>query len=118
MAGRTAEALESVDQAAGLASEGSWDSASLKIQKADLLVSLDDPQGAETLLRRASEEAQQAGGRMLELHAATRLARLAGPSSRPDAAARLREIVETFTEGADNPDVLEARAALDEESPR
>jgi predicted ATPase/class 3 adenylate cyclase len=112
MAGRTAEALEVVDQAAALASEGSWDSASLKIQKADLLLSLDDPQGAETLLRRALDEAQQAGGRMLQLHAATRLARLAGPASQPDAAARLREIVEMFTEGADNPDVMEARAVL------
>jgi predicted ATPase/class 3 adenylate cyclase len=111
MAGRTAEALEVVDQAAGLASEGSWDSAALKTQKADLLVSLDDPKGAETLLWRAIEEAKQAGGRMLELRAATRLASLAGPAQL-DATARLREIVETFTEGADNPDVLEARAVL------
>ena len=49
---------------------------------------------------------------MLQLHAATRLARLAGPAAQRAAAARLREIVETFTEGADNPDVLEARAVL------
>jgi tetratricopeptide (TPR) repeat protein len=114
MAGRTAEALVVVDQAAGLASEGSWDSAVLKIQKADLLLSTDDLQGAVTLLGSALEEAHQAGGRMLELRAATRLAQLAGPASRRDATATLREIVETFTEGADNPDVLRARAVLGE----
>ena len=106
MAGRLVEAREVVDQAAGLATENSWDSASLKTQKADLLLSLGDAQGAEMLLRRALEEAQRAGGRMLELRAATRLA---GPASGQDARARLRKIVESFTEGADNPDVLEAR---------
>lgn len=115
MAGRTAEALEVVNQAAGLASEGSWDSAALKIQKADLLVSLDDAQGAETLLRRAVEEAKGSKGRMLQLRATTRLARLAGPASPLDEAARLREIVEKFTEGADNLDLLEARAMLAKE---
>ena len=115
MAGRTTEALEFVDQAAGLASEGSWDSASTKIQKADLLLSFDDPHGAESLLLQALDEAQQAGGRMLQLHAATRLARLAAPASRQQATIRLREIIDTFTEGADNPDVLEARAVLTEE---
>ena len=114
MAGRLVEAREVVDQAAGLATENSWDSASLKTQKADLLLSLGDAQGAEMLLRRALEEAQRAGGRMLELRAATRLARLAGPASGQDARARLRKIVESFTEGADNPDVLEAHAVLHE----
>lgn len=114
MGGRTADALDAVDEAAGLASEGSWDSAGLKIQRADLLLSLDDAQGAESLLRHAFDEAQQAGGRMLQLRAATRLARLAGTASARDATAVLQEIVETFTEGADNPDVLEARAVIDE----
>jgi predicted ATPase/class 3 adenylate cyclase len=116
LAGRTAEALALVDQAAALASEGSWDSASLKIQRADLLLSMGDAQGAESWLRRAVEEAQQTGGRMLQLLAATRLARLAGPASREEAG-RLREIVETFTEGAGNPDLLDARAVLDQAAP-
>ena len=68
--------------------------------------------------RRAFDEAQQAGGRMLQLRAATRLARLEGTDSRRDATASLREFVETLTEGADNPDVLAARAALDEADAR
>jgi predicted ATPase/class 3 adenylate cyclase len=114
LAGRATDAIEVVDQAAGLAGEGSWDSASLNTQRADLLLSLDDAQGAEPWLRRAFEEAQQSGGRMLQLRAATRLARIAGPDSRHDAVAQLREIVDTFTEGADNVDLLEARAVLNE----
>jgi predicted Zn-dependent protease len=118
MAGRTAEALDAVDQAAGLASEGSWDSAGLKIQRADLLLSMGDAQGAESFLRRALDEAQQAGGRMLQLRAATRLARLMGRVSPAEGTAMLQEIVETFIEGADNPDVLEARAVLDEAATR
>jgi predicted ATPase/class 3 adenylate cyclase len=113
LAGRTADALELVDQAAGLAAEGSWDSVGLKILRADLLLSIGDAQGAEPWLRRAVEEAQQTGGRMLQLRAATRLARVAGPASRRGAVAQLRDIVETFTEGADNVDVLDARAVLD-----
>jgi hypothetical protein len=107
-----------LDQAANLASEGSWDSASLKVLRADLLHSQGDAQGAEFSLVRAVEEAQQGGARMLQLRAATRLARLSGMTSQRDATALLREIVETFTEGLDNPDVLEARAVLDEAGTR
>jgi predicted ATPase/class 3 adenylate cyclase len=113
-AGRTAEALEVVDRAANLAGEGSWDSANLKVQRADLLLSLGDVQGAESLLRAASEEAQSAGVRMIQLRAATRLARLVGTTSDGDAIAGLREIVGTLTEGTDNPDILAARAVLAE----
>jgi hypothetical protein len=117
-AGRTAEALDVIDRAANLAGEGSWDSANLKVQRADLLLSLDDMAGAGSLLRRAVEEAQQSGIRMIQLRAATRLARLEGSTSEWDATAKLREIVETLTEGTDNPDVLAARAVLDEASAR
>jgi hypothetical protein len=113
LADRTADALGVLDQAASLASEGSWDSANLKVQRAELLLTLDDAPGAESLLRRAIEEAQQAGTRMIQLRAATRLARLAVPAPRRDATALLREVLETFTEGAHNADVLEARAVLD-----
>ena len=118
LAGRTAEALDVLEQAANLAGEGSWDSASAKLQRADLLLSLGDVQGAESLLRRALEEAQQAGVRMLQLRAATRLARLSGPASDGEATSVLRAISETFTEGADNPDVLEAQAVLNEAGAR
>ena len=108
MAGRLVEAREVVDQAAGLATENSWDSASLKTQKADLLLSLGDAQGAEMLLRRALEEAQRAGGRMLELRAATR--RPTGGAGfgarRESQAAKDRGVLHR---GRRQPDVLEAR---------
>ena len=114
LAGRTADALATLDQAAELASEGSWDSADLKIQRADLLLAMGDAQGAESWLRLASDEAQQVGGRMLQLRTATRLARLAATDYRQAAMERLREIVDTFTEGAGNPDVMAARTLIDE----
>ena len=118
LAGRTADALDALDQAAGLAGEGGWDSAGLKIQRADVLLSQGDASGVESLLRRAIDEAERAGSPMLQLRAATRLARLAYPASRQEATAMLREISEPFTEGADNPDVLEARAMLDDAGTR
>jgi predicted ATPase len=48
---------------------------------------------------------------MSELRAATRLARLA--PGRDDATARVRAVYDTFTEGFDTPDLIEARAVLD-----
>jgi hypothetical protein len=50
---------------------------------------------------------------MLQLRAATRLARLAGTDSQQDAVTVLREIFDTFSEGAESPDVMEAQAVLD-----
>jgi predicted ATPase/class 3 adenylate cyclase len=116
LAGRWAEALEVIDQAASVSHEGSFDAAAVKIQKADVLVALDDPDAAESLLIRGLEEAQRAGVRMLELSAATRLARLARPDSREGAVRVLQEIVDTFTEG-DSVDVMEARAVLTQARP-
>ena len=118
LAGRTADALELVDRAAALADEGTFDSAALKVQKADLLVSLGDAEGAASSLLHAYQEAGGAGVRMIQLGAATRLARLAGPASRADATAALREVFDTFTEGFDTPDVRAARAVLDEAGAR
>ncbi|HEY6608124.1 MAG TPA: adenylate/guanylate cyclase domain-containing protein [Candidatus Limnocylindria bacterium] len=113
VAGRTTEALEVLDQAAMLAAEGSWDSAGIKVQRADVLISLGDTQAAESWLQLAFAEAGLAGGRVFQLRAATRLARLADAAHQPDATARLREILDTFTEGFATPDVMEARALLD-----
>ena len=49
---------------------------------------------------------------MPELRAATRLARLRADDA--DAIESLRGVYETFTEGFDSPDLVEARAALAE----
>ena len=112
LAGHPTEALEVLDEAASLADEGSWDSAAIKIQKADVLLALDDRERAEPLLSRALQEAQRAGVLPLQLRAATRLARIAGPDAQQGAVAILREIVDAFTEGADSADVKEARMVL------
>ncbi|MDQ4030514.1 MAG: hypothetical protein M3168_05675, partial [Actinomycetota bacterium] len=114
LSGRPADALELLDRAAGVAAEGSFDSANLKVQRADVLVSLDDAAGAESWLLRAFHEAGGAGARMIQLRAATRLARLAETTGRGDATAMLLEVFETFTEGFDTPQLLEARAVLND----
>lgn len=114
LAGRPAEALGLLERAAALAVEGTWESAGLKVQKAEVLASLGDAEGAESSLRRAFHEAEGAGVRMTQLRAATGLARLAATAGRPEAAATVREIFETFTEGFDTPQLLEARALLDD----
>ncbi len=62
----------------------------------------------------ALDEATSSGARMTQLEAATRLARLAKSTGRTDAATRLRDVFETFTEGFETPALREARAVLDE----
>jgi hypothetical protein len=58
-----------------------------------------------------------AQGRMLELRAATRLARLEHTIGRSEAAVVLRQILETFTEGFGTVDLVDARLALDAAGP-
>ena len=112
LAGRTAAAFDLVDEAAGFAAEGTWDSAVLKLQKADLLVSSGDVEQAEAILTRACDEAAGVHARMIQLQAATRLARLAAASGRSDRVEPLREVYATFTEGFETPALVEARALL------
>jgi tetratricopeptide (TPR) repeat protein len=112
LAGRSAEAIDLFDQAITLAGRDRLTTVGLLVQKGDLLLSLGDGEGAESWLRRAFDEAGRAGARMIQLRAATRLARLAAPARRSSATAVLREVFETFTEGFDTLDLLEARAVL------
>jgi predicted ATPase/class 3 adenylate cyclase len=114
LAGRPDEALVLLDQAMALAVEGTWESAGLKVQQADVLASLGRADEAEPLLLRAYEEAVATGARMTQLRAATLLAQLAETAARPAAVARLQEVVETFGEGFETVQLLEARALLDE----
>jgi predicted ATPase/class 3 adenylate cyclase len=111
LAGRSADALELLDRAITLA-DGDWGSLGLVIQKADLLMSLNDIQGAERLLQRAFDEARAVDARAIQLRAATRLAQ--PPMSGGNALLRLREVYDTFTEGFDTPDLLDASALLAE----
>ena len=112
LAGRTDEAAEVLDRALRLAGEGTWDSAVAKVLMADLLAARGDTPGAVAILAEAVDESRHAAARMVELHAATRLARLANERDRRDAIARVRALLDTFTDGANTPDLIEAREAI------
>ena len=113
LADRPEEALVLLERAMDLAVEGTWESAALKVQQADVLASLSRADEAEALLLRAHEEAAATGARMAQLRAATLLAGLAQAAARPAAAVRLHEAIETFGEGFETPQLLEARKLLD-----
>ena len=115
-AGRRDEATEFL-----LAGEKTLQETEEKYQAARLfwlrgrLVELDgDAAGAETLYRQAIAIAEQQGALLFALQAATALARLCQRQGRADEAdAVLRPIYERFTEGFDYPDLLHARAVLE-----
>jgi hypothetical protein len=114
MAGRPAEGIGPLDEAMALF-QGRVNllSPEVPLLKGDLLVALAEHADAETWYRHAFDTAEQAGARMTQLRAATRLVRLrheVGASSN-DAEA-LRSVYDTFTEGFDTADLIEARAVL------
>jgi hypothetical protein len=70
---------------------------------------------AVSRFRSAFEIAESLGLRMPQLRAATRLTRLRRAArKRPDWSDVLRDVYETFTEGFETPDLVEARAVFDE----
>jgi tetratricopeptide (TPR) repeat protein len=114
LAGRSADALDLFDQAIAVAIPGSFDTAALQTFKAMLLLTAGDVERAEPLLRRGLEEARAIGMRMIELVAATWLAQIAMAKNGGAEIAALREVYETFTEGFENPYLIEARDVLDQ----
>ena len=71
------------------------------------------PSAAESWYQLAFERAGVLDARMARLRAATRLARLRMAEGEPEAAARtLRPVYDTFTEGFDTADLVEARELL------
>jgi tetratricopeptide (TPR) repeat protein len=80
----------------------------------DLLAALGDAEAAETSYRRALDLARRQGAKLLELLAATALARfLAETSRRREALDLLRPLVDGFAAGADAPSVAAARRLAD-----
>jgi hypothetical protein len=116
MAGRGAEGIGPLDEAmAQFQGRVNVLYPELPLLKGDLLVALSEHADAETSYRHAFDTAVEAGARMTQLRAATRLVRLhaeAGSSS--DDAEVLRSLYDTFTEGFDTVDLVEARAELSE----
>ncbi|MFN2555525.1 MAG: adenylate/guanylate cyclase domain-containing protein [Nitriliruptorales bacterium] len=87
----------------------------LPLLKGDLLLTVSGAEAAEPWLRGAFDIAGEVGARMTQLRAATRLTRLwRAVERRPDGTDLLRDVYETFTEGFDTPDLVEARTVLDE----
>ncbi|HMB18875.1 MAG TPA: adenylate/guanylate cyclase domain-containing protein, partial [Gaiellaceae bacterium] len=116
LSGRAAGGLELVDEAVAIMGEDNIQEDNIQLPdfallKGDLLLGLADAQAAESHFRGAFEIAERLGLRMPQLRAATRLARL---RKRPDATDVLRDVYETFTEGFETPDLLQARMVLEE----
>jgi predicted ATPase/class 3 adenylate cyclase len=116
LSGRPADGLELVGEAIAIMGEDNIREDNIQfpdfaLLKGDLLLGLADAEAAESHFRGAFEIAERLGLRMPQLRAATRLARL---QKRPDATDVLRDVYETFTEGFETRDLLEARTVLDE----
>jgi predicted ATPase len=117
MAGRPAEGIEPVDQAIEMF-QGRVNllSPEFPLLKGDLLVALSELDEAESSYRLAFDMGVQAGARMTQLRASTRLVRLTRDGVAPsmDTVAALRSVYGAFTEGFESVDLTEARAVLDE----
>jgi predicted ATPase len=116
-AGRVAEGIATVDDALRLASRSLdryWE-AELWRQKGELRLLGGDSSDAETCFQQALEIARRQGTPMLELRAATSLARLWRSHGRADDGHRLLEnVYGTFSEGFETPDLKDAAALLSE----
>jgi ATP/maltotriose-dependent transcriptional regulator MalT len=106
------ELIERARTSLGLG-DGHPAAAEIAIAHGDLLLAAPAPDasGAGALFERAAALSAERGARMIELQALTRLVRLGRPGA-VDAADALRQLLDELTEGADQPDVVEARAAV------
>jgi predicted ATPase/class 3 adenylate cyclase len=115
LAGRPAEGLALIDEAMGLVTEEDFLYGEFALLKGDLLLASGDAEGAEALFEKVVRVTGKPGLRIPQLRAATRLTRVRRATGRqPDGSDTLREVYETFSEGFDMPDLVDARAELDE----
>jgi hypothetical protein len=116
MAGRLDDAIAGIGEARDSVDESDPLTADMAIVHGDLLHRLPSPDVAavEALFETAASLAAARGARMTQLQAATRLLEVARGTSRESRARdRLREILDTFTEGFTAPPLLSARVVLD-----
>jgi predicted ATPase len=115
--GQMDEALDTLAQAFTRLEETGerhWE-AELHRLKGELLLALDDPNGAEASFEKAIQIARRQHARSWELRSTISLARLWGKQGKIDEArGMLGEIYAWFTEGFDTPDLKDAKALLDE----
>jgi tetratricopeptide (TPR) repeat protein len=113
------EGLGAIEEAQTLAVPGGelfWQAELLRL-KGELLLGQSDPsvQAAEQCLREALKIAQDQHAKILELRAATSLAKLWRKLHKLDEAKRiLNSVYSRFTEGVDNPDLIEAKTVLEQ----
>ena len=94
-----------------------WTEAEISRIKGEILCAKDGPDAAEAeeCFRKAIEIAHHQQARSLELRAATSLARLWQTQGKAKEARELLALIYAwFTEGFDTPDLIEAKALLDE----
>ena len=116
-AGRLDEAMGFIAEAEQAVHDDDPLRADMAIAHGDLLLLPTEPDLAlaEEHFERAAALARERGARMVELQAATRLATTRrGTPREAEARAALRDIVDSFTEGFDEPQFVAARAALDD----
>ena len=106
---RPAGGLELIDQAIEITGDRNLQYPEFALVKGDLLLALSDPGAAELCFRSAYDVAESLGLRTPQLRAATRLTRLGRVGTDV-----LRSVYGTFTQGLEMPDLVEARAVLDE----
>jgi len=116
LAGRPAEGLEVIDRAIELGGKENILFPEFALLKGDLLLALQDTEGAKHWYRSGLESAIGFGFGMPQLHAGVRLTRLSRESgTEEDGIDVLYDAYGRFTEGFDSPDLVEARAVLGEE---
>jgi predicted ATPase len=119
MAGQPVVALPYVAEAEQLAeaTRAKWLQAETLRLRGDLLLITGDRTAAEASYRNAIELARTQGAKLFELRATASLARLwRGEGRRSEAREILAPICGWFTEGFDAPDLVEAKALLEEMS--
>jgi predicted ATPase/class 3 adenylate cyclase len=115
LGGRPAEGLALIDEAIELGGEGKIPYPDFTLIRGDLLLAQGERAGAERSYRDSLRAAGALGLRMPQLRAAVRLARI---SERCAETETLRSVYDTFTEGFDSADLVEARTILDKAGDR
>lgn len=108
LAGREEEALALVDGAIALVGAESF-YPEFRIQKGDILAALGDGSESEAAYGAALRGSRIIGARLTELNALTRLVRLTENAGLED---ELAQLYGGFSEGFDEPELIEARAIL------
>jgi predicted ATPase len=104
------EAFKFIDET----DERYWEAELFRL-KGELLLMDEDVAGAEACLNKAIEISQKQSAKSLELRAAMSLSRLWSKHGKTTKAKKLlAEVYNWFTEGFDTPDLIEAKALLNE----